>query len=492
MDFTYRMRYLGFGLYWAWMTTFWSGTARSPLGLPSVEQQTTARIAVQAATAVTFIVAALLARRFMTSSGERVLVLGGMVLGPLGTVLAALAHARADSAPGYAVSSWVMLGIACACITLLWGRFFAVLGLRYASVMAPLSLFLAAVAGLVLGSMQPVAVLIVTTLLPIASVSAYLLARKAPPPPSADDATPRARSSGTLWRVILAIGVYGATLGFYLNSNTVFPQSFQFTAAGKIVVLAVPLLVIALLRRNDFGFVFRIALPLTAAGFLLLPMLSAEAGWIGVAVVAAGGTFVDICTWIALSDIAHRGRHSAIYVFGFGRAANAGGIAIGWATSYALLGTTPTDPSPMLAFSLVMVFVLILTTTLIVRDQDFSTRADVRPASLQLSTAESERAPGRWRRSCAVVASAHNLSAREEEVMVLLAKGRSMKFIQSDLVISYHTAKAHANHIYRKLGVHSREELIDLVEGEKRHELAEECGTDGWSDALDLGTQQAH
>lgn len=50
--------------------------------------------------------------------------------------------------------------------------------------------------------------------------------------------------------------------------------------------------------------------------------------------------------------------------------------------------------------------------------------------------------------------------------MVLLAKGHSVKHIQETLVITYHTAKSHANHIYKKLGVHSREELIELVERE--------------------------
>ena len=61
--------------------------------------------------------------------------------------------------------------------------------------------------------------------------------------------------------------------------------------------------------------------------------------------------------------------------------------------------------------------------------------------------------------------------------MVLLAKGRSMKHIEETLVISFHTAKSHANHIYRKLGVHSREELIDLVETEHRAEWPSSPGS---------------
>ena len=45
----------------------------------------------------------------------------------------------------------------------------------------------------------------------------------------------------------------------------------------------------------------------------------------------------------------------------------------------------------------------------------------------------------------------------------LLARGRSVPYIRDELVISKETAATHAKHVYAKLGVHSRQELIDLV-----------------------------
>ena len=62
------------------------------------------------------------------------------------------------------------------------------------------------------------------------------------------------------------------------------------------------------------------------------------------------------------------------------------------------------------------------------------------------------------------LAAAHGLTPREAEVAALLAKGRSLPFVQDELFISAGTAQTHARHIYKKLGVHSRQELIDLVE----------------------------
>ncbi len=61
-------------------------------------------------------------------------------------------------------------------------------------------------------------------------------------------------------------------------------------------------------------------------------------------------------------------------------------------------------------------------------------------------------------------ASAYGLTAREREVFSLLARGRNAGSIQSKLYISNGTVRSHMNTIYRKIGVHSQQELIDLVE----------------------------
>lgn len=61
------------------------------------------------------------------------------------------------------------------------------------------------------------------------------------------------------------------------------------------------------------------------------------------------------------------------------------------------------------------------------------------------------------------LAQEHRLTPREVEVFSLLARGRSIPYIRDELVISRETAATHAKHIYAKLGVHSRQELIDLA-----------------------------
>ena len=56
------------------------------------------------------------------------------------------------------------------------------------------------------------------------------------------------------------------------------------------------------------------------------------------------------------------------------------------------------------------------------------------------------------------------LTAREAEILLLLARGRTAVTIAETLVIAPSTAKAHLRNIYAKLGVHTQQELIDLVE----------------------------
>ena len=63
----------------------------------------------------------------------------------------------------------------------------------------------------------------------------------------------------------------------------------------------------------------------------------------------------------------------------------------------------------------------------------------------------------------ALLAREHKLTPRETEVFGLLAHGRSIPYVREALIISRDTAATHAKHIYAKLDVHSRQELIDLV-----------------------------
>ena len=56
------------------------------------------------------------------------------------------------------------------------------------------------------------------------------------------------------------------------------------------------------------------------------------------------------------------------------------------------------------------------------------------------------------------------LTDREADVLKLLAQGFSQAAISERLFIGAGTVHTHRAHIYQKLDVHSRQELIDLVQ----------------------------
>ena len=68
------------------------------------------------------------------------------------------------------------------------------------------------------------------------------------------------------------------------------------------------------------------------------------------------------------------------------------------------------------------------------------------------------------------LAERFQLSARETQVFELLAKGRNREHISKTLFISDNTTRTHMKNVYRKLDVHSQQELIDLLEASEKQD----------------------
>lgn len=65
----------------------------------------------------------------------------------------------------------------------------------------------------------------------------------------------------------------------------------------------------------------------------------------------------------------------------------------------------------------------------------------------------------------AMVAQRYGLSSREGEIAMLIAQGRDSAHIEQKLFISRSTVQTHRMHLYRKLNIHNRQELLDIIEG---------------------------
>ena len=96
---------------------------------------------------------------------------------------------------------------------------------------------------------------------------------------------------------------------------------------------------------------------------------------------------------------------------------------------------------------------------------DFSRSIFADEAGAMPPAEDTPAARGRFRQRCEIVANTYLLSRRESEVMYYLARGYKSSHIQQQLYISEGTAKTHIRHIYRKLNIHSQQDLIHLIDG---------------------------
>lgn len=136
------------------------------------------------------------------------------------------------------------------------------------------------------------------------------------------------------------------------------------------------------------------------------------------------------------------------------------GLALGFVLSWLAFGALGCDPTSWLLYELLalgLVGCSLVTSYVIsslvgsrkedeVRDELVRTRRERLEVVYDQLTAE------------------YGLSAREREVMEMLASGYTSSYVRDALGISDGTAKAHVAHIYQKLGVHSRNDLLGLVE----------------------------
>lgn len=114
--------------------------------------------------------------------------------------------------------------------------------------------------------------------------------------------------------------------------------------------------------------------------------------------------------------------------------------------SFALVATTPTA----------IIFVCILSAIIIplVRQEYNITKLMAPPATESLQEQRIKE-----------LAKEFSLSARETEIVMLIARGFTTDNVAKKLVISPYTVNTHIRHMYEKIGIHKRSELIDYING---------------------------
>ena len=257
-------------------------------------------------------------------------------------------------------------------------------------------------------------------------------------------------------RTLLYTLIFGVTS--YTVLNFAVAENLVVFIGVSILVSAVIFVIFALSREAeiDSDRYRMLLLPLIAIAVLPFPYVPDIYRIFFLALVVFGFTCFDAITWGDLADEI-RDRKLAVYVsYAVPTVANFVGIFIGWGTGallHATLGNAGFDTG-FAVFSIVIVIALVV---LLVGDL----------VALEKSATAEPHADSfmeKWKSVCEDIADAHELTNQERKIYLMLVRGRNQRYIASELVISPHTVKTHTYHIYRKVGVHSQQELIDAVE----------------------------
>lgn len=117
-------------------------------------------------------------------------------------------------------------------------------------------------------------------------------------------------------------------------------------------------------------------------------------------------------------------------------------------------------------------------------ENQVSTTADgaQQPNALEMSDTLAKELPtpdesalyqDRLSKQAALVRRAYRLSAREAEVMELIARGNTVARIAEQLIVSENTIRTHSKRIYTKLNIHKRQELVELIESFNPRDLGD-------------------
>ncbi|MBB3170900.1 helix-turn-helix transcriptional regulator [Parvibacter caecicola] len=234
--------------------------------------------------------------------------------------------------------------------------------------------------------------------------------------------------------------VYMEDLGIVLGAMAAIPLSLVKT------------------RRPLLPFVYQVVLPLFALVLVVLNSFPQSTPPLWLAAWVSYGFFglIAILALASLCAMAHAGEFSVALIYG---ATVAGFCLVSLLGMFC--GTLPPfavhNGGPALLVVSTLYFAFLIAMAL-----NAGWQVQERAAAMEAPTAEGER--GGLAARCRQHAEACGLSPREGEIFMYLARGHTPAFIAKTLVISESTVRTHAKSIYRKLGVSSREQLMQLVD----------------------------
>ncbi|MBR2835942.1 MAG: hypothetical protein IKE43_09595 [Coriobacteriales bacterium] len=230
--------------------------------------------------------------------------------------------------------------------------------------------------------------------------------------------------------------------------------------ASAILMLAVVWGIV--IKGKDFLPVWFVFVLILLATLVIVPAM----GWISpqtqVLVIVAEKRCLIVLIWVFLVSTIFRGELPVITAFGAGHIAlQSLPNFLGQAAGETVVGFAPQILDNLSTLCAVMAVVLVIALALTL----FDSQSLLRGFRVPSSDPPGDEVPKETQQDkLAFLADKYGLSPRERDILELLIRGHTFPSISDELGISLNTIRTHSRNIYRKLNIHTKQELIDLIE----------------------------
>lgn len=262
-------------------------------------------------------------------------------------------------------------------------------------------------------------------------------------------------------RLFACLFLFQMAFGFSLRYGEA--SGVPVNAFLGIVPIALAAILIVLWDRFDADVLAQVSVLCVVAGFFSVPSSDAALRDAGNVFLNAGNALFTMVAWIVIASVGSRNRAGALAAAGWGNGVGALGTIVGAALGVASNHLLERYPTGLLYLSGVLLILFV--GYALIGLKHFSFKEVISGiVSAEADELRSESPEDLFQARCDAVAEKYQLTPREREVFAMLARGRNREYIQETLVLSRSTVKTHVRHIYEKLGIHSHQELIDLVD----------------------------
>lgn len=183
--------------------------------------------------------------------------------------------------------------------------------------------------------------------------------------------------------------------------------------------------------------------------------------------IRASFTVVQVLLWVYFAREGCTVGATVLAAFAFSYALLRGAVLLGRIVSGGVCSMLGIDAFSTLLLVLVTLWLLSVT-ALLFRAMRVGKQLDLRTASESSHAAAEVPGPSVYD----VLGERYGLSPRETNIMRAFATGRSASYIGKELYLSESTVRTYIRRSYQKMDIHSRQELMDLIEEMESGETA--------------------